>query len=116
MLVHNSIVNTGGKFSEVDGAKKSGEVGHHIPQNAFNNTIGLSRSNGPAVGMTNSDHALTRTFSGRGKRTMRIDCGLNSRQRLALDIMDLRKLFGHKYDNGIREALQYAKTLPEFQK
>jgi hypothetical protein len=38
-----------------------------MPQNAFNKTNGLSRSDGPAVGMTTADHALTRTYAGKGK-------------------------------------------------
>jgi len=31
-------------------------------------------------------------------------------------IIDIRKKFGKKYDKGIREAIKYAKTLPEFKK
>ncbi len=87
-----------------------------MPQNAFNKTGGLSRSNGPAVGMTKADHALTRTYAGAGKKSMRVDAGLNSRQRLAKDIYDLRANFGTKYNKGSLEAIKYGKTLKEFQK
>lgn len=82
----------------------------------FNKLGDLSRSDGPALGMSIVDHALTRTFRGRGKAAMVKDIALNARQRLAKDIRDVRKLFGNKYDDGIREMLEYAKTLPEFAK
>jgi len=52
-----------------------------MPQNAYNKTQGRSRSDGPAIGMTKADHAQTRTYAGRGKRTMREDAGLNARQQ-----------------------------------
>ena len=64
--------------------------------------------------MSKIDHALTRTFAGRGKKTMRTDDGLTAMQRLELDIQDIRELFGSKYDEGIAELLAYAKTLPEY--
>lgn len=110
------IVNRGGRFADLDAAKASGEVGHHVPQNAFNKTTGLSRRNGPAIGMTIEDHKLTRTYAGKGKATMRQDSGLNARQRLATDIRDLRSNFGTKYNKGSLEAIEYSKTLREFDK
>ena len=36
--------------------------------------------------------------------------------QLARDIRDVRSLFGRKYNVGMQEMLDYAKTLPEFQK
>jgi hypothetical protein len=87
-----------------------------MPQNAFNRTIGQSRSDGPAIGMTTTDHALTRTFAGKGKASMRQDAGLSSRQRLSKDIRDLRANFGTKFNKGSLGAIKYAKTRKEFQK
>jgi len=87
-------------------------VAHHMPQNAAGI---LPRNQGPALGMTKDDHEWTRTFKGKGKRTNRLDAGLTPRQRLALDIRDIRSRFGKKYDQGIKEMLRYALTLPEFQ-
>ncbi|PJG57599.1 hypothetical protein, partial [Aeromonas cavernicola] len=107
----SGIVNKGGRFADLDKAKLAGEVGHHMPQNAFNRSIDLSRSNGPAIGMTTEDHALTRTYAGKGKATMSQDAGLNARKRLGKDIYDLRFLFGTKYNKGSIEAIEYAKTL-----
>jgi len=110
------IVNRGGRFADLDNFKIAGEVAHHTPQNAFNRARGLSRRDGPAIGITKQDHSLTRTFAGRGRRTMREDAGLDPRQRLAQDIWDLRNQFGTKYNRGALEAIEYSKSLPEFAK
>lgn len=112
----SGIFNSGGKFSSLDAAKLEGEVAHHLPQNAFNRTIGLSRSEGPALGMTGADHALTRTFAGRGAATMKSDFGLNGRQRMFLDIQQIRGTFGTRYNSGLLKSIDYSKTLPQFQK
>lgn len=87
-----------------------------MPQNAFDKTIGLSRNDGPALLMSKEDHALTRTFAGRGKATMIEDVGLSARQRMAKDLWDIKNQFGTKYNEGIKQMLEYAKTLSEFQK
>jgi RHS repeat-associated protein len=109
------IVNSGGRFATLDAARAEGEVAHHIPQNAFMRNLGSSRSDGPALGMTIEDHELTRTFAGRGASTMRSDIGLNARERMFKDIISIRRTFGSRYNEGIREMLRYSRTLPEFQ-
>ena len=106
----------GGRFKDVDASRGVDEVGHHMPQNAYDKIIGISRSDGPALLMSKEDHALTRTFAGRGKATMREDIGLSARQRMAKDLWDIKNKFGKKYNEGIKQMLDYAKTLPEFQK
>ena len=122
ILVHNGIKDCeskkvlGGSFKDVDSTKEIDEVAHHMPQNKYNESIGMKRKDGPALLMKIEDHKLTRTFAGKGKATMRMDVGLTSRQRLAQDIMDIKRNFGRKYNKGIRELLDYAKTLQEFQK
>ena len=83
-----------------------------MPQNAFNRLVGISRGNGPALGMTIADHQATRTFAGRGTATMVEDAALTARQRLAKDILDIRSQFGSKYNQGLLEMLDYAKNLP----
>lgn len=85
-----------------------------MPQNAYNKTIGVSRNSGPALLMDKADHALTRTFRGAGAKTMITDAGLNTRQRMAQEILDIRKNFGGKYNQGLREMLDYAKTIPGY--
>ena len=47
---------------------------------------------------------------------MRVDAGLSARQRMAKDIMNVRRNFGRKYNNGALEMIDYAKTLPEYAK
>ena len=70
----------GGSFKDVDASRGANEVGHHLPQNAYNvNELGMTRNEGPALLMTKEDHALTRTYRGRGKQTMISDKGLNAR-------------------------------------
>ena len=76
----------------------------------------MAREDGPALLMTKEDHTFTRTYRGRGKRTMIIDEGLTARQRMVLDIINIRENFGRKYNKGMLEAIKYAKTLPEFAK
>ena len=119
VLVHNypdGEKTKGGSFRDVNASRGPDEVGHHMPQNAYDKTIGLSRDDAPALLMSQEDHKLTRTFGGRGKATMRMDEGLTARQRLALDIMDIKRLFGTKYNEGLRQLIDYAKSLPEFRK
>jgi hypothetical protein len=106
----------GGRFSDVNASKGADEVGHHVAQNRFNQNIGISRSDGPALLMSNQDHALTRTFRGKGKATMVNDLGLTARQRMALDIKDIRKNFGNSYNKGMLNMISYAKTLPQYSK
>ena len=87
----------GGCFKNVDAGRANNEVGHHMPQNAYNvNELGLTRDEGPALLMTKEDHAMTRTYRGRGKRTMINDKGFTARQRMVLDIIDVRENFGTK--------------------
>ncbi len=114
VLVHNKC---GGKFSEVKASVNIGEVGHHMPQNAYTEKVlNIARDDGPSLKMSKVDHALTRTFAGKGRATMILDEGLNARQRLAKDIYDVKKQFGRKYNNGLIEVVKYARTLPQFEK
>ncbi|WP_150275410.1 RHS repeat-associated core domain-containing protein [Paenibacillus tepidiphilus] len=104
---------TGGSFKAVDATKGPDEVGHHIAQNAYNKTKGISRNEGPAVLMSKEDHAKTRTFAGKGKAAMREDTelGLNGRQRMAKDVWDVKKNFGSKYNEGLKKAIRYGQRI-----
>ena len=77
---------------------------HHMPQAALEFT---SRAEGSALVMTEAEHALTRTYFGKGAATARADAGLSFRQVLASDIRDVRQIVGSKYDQGLRDLLQY---------
>lgn len=63
-----------------------------------------------------SEHASTRTYSGRGRKAMIEDKDLNSRQRLAKYIKDVRRIVGRKYNKVLLKSIKYAKTLNQFKK
>lgn len=48
--------------------------------------------------------------------TMINDAGLTARQRMVLDIIDIREKFGTKYNKGMLEMINYAKKLPQYSK
>ena len=102
----------GGSFRDMDKKKNTKTVGHHMPQNAFLKNENISRSDGPSILMTKEGHKKTRTFAGRGKKTMKDDAILNFEERFALDIKDIQDLFPD--DEGckkaIKKAIQYAKS------
>lgn len=47
---------------------------------------------------------------------MQKDAGMTAKQRMNADIRDIRTLFGNKYDRGIKEMRDYAKTLEKYKK
>ena len=102
----------GGSFSDMDKKKNTKIVGHHMPQNAFLKNENISRSDRPSILMTKEGYKKTRTFVGRGKKTMKDDAILNFEERFALDIKDIQDLFpddeGSK--KAIKKAIQYAKS------
>ncbi|WP_199872952.1 hypothetical protein [Inediibacterium massiliense] len=44
------------------------------------------------------------------------DAGLTARQRLTKGIVDIRKQFGRKYNEGMLQMIDYTKTLPQYSK
>ena len=60
-----------------------------MPQNAFLKNENISRSDRPSILMTKEGYKKTRTFVGRGKKTMKDDAILNFEERFALDIKDI---------------------------
>jgi RHS repeat-associated protein len=116
-----SIVNTGGRFGDLNKTKGADEVAHHIPQDALNRTTtGLSRADGPALGMTKADHALTNTFAGRGVKALREGLELTARQVVARDVRNVRSIAKSQhgnirhYNQGLLQMIGYAKTLGPF--
>ena len=55
--------------------------------------------------------ALTRTFTGKGKQSMRLDAAsnLDFKDRLLKDIEDIRNLFGDACEDAIAKVIAYAK-------
>jgi hypothetical protein len=77
---------------------------HHMPQAALEFT---SRGDGGALVLTRAEHMQTRTWGAKGGRSARADAGRSFRDVLASDIRDVRRIVGTKYDQGLRELLQY---------
>jgi hypothetical protein len=87
---------------------------HHMPQAAMEFT---TPAKGGSLVLPHSEHVLTRTFGGRGGATLRAEQGMSFRDVLARDMRDIRQLFGPKYDQGLRELLQYYRqNFPELMK
>jgi RHS repeat-associated protein len=80
---------------------------HHMPQAAMEFT---ARAEGGSLVLHHSEHVLTRTYGGRGAVTSRMEQGMSFRSVLARDMRDIRKLFGSKYSQGLRDLLQYYKV------
>jgi RHS repeat-associated protein len=95
-----------GRFADLDARAVTGDAltPHHIPQVALKFT---SRADGGAIVMTAEEHALTRTFGGRGIGTARSDAGLSFRRVVSQDIRDVRGIVGRRYNEGLRALLKY---------
>ena len=75
----------------------------------------LARENGPAIWMETRDHAQTASFgNSRAARAYReqqrqlISQG-RMREAIQMDIDDVQRLFGNKYDESINQMLEYAR-------
>ncbi len=103
------VAGEAGRFATLDARAVVGDAltPHHMPQAALGLT---SRAEGGALVMVDSEHALTRTFAGKGAATARSEAGLPFRQVLARDMRDVRRIVGSKYDQGLRDLLTYYKT------
>ncbi|SHM65320.1 hypothetical protein [Gracilibacillus kekensis] len=102
-------VPSGGAYKDVP--SNGGEV-HHMPANSVSP---LSRGNGPGVRMETIDHRQTASWGNsrearayRAQQKSLIEQGkFNEAQNM--DIIDLRNKFGNKYNEGIRQMLEYTK-------
>ncbi|MFC8198591.1 polymorphic toxin-type HINT domain-containing protein [Streptomyces sp. NPDC057298] len=116
VLVHNATCKTvaendAGRFGDLNpGQPGDGLEAHHMPQDGLGL---LARNEGGAIVMTAADHALTRTYKSRGRRTKRLEAGLPFRTVLARDIWDMRRIgqLQHGdpgyFNTGIRRLLAY---------
>jgi len=96
----------GGKYATLSKLATVGDniVAHHMPQVAAEFT---SKAEGGALTMWQSEHILTRTYGTRGAATAAAEAGVPFRTVLARDIRDVRSIVGSKYDQGIKQVLQY---------
>jgi len=102
----------GGSYRQVRDANEGGQV-HHIPADSISP---LNKDDGSGIWMTTPDHQRTGSW-GRGadqrayreKQKQLIDTnGWDGyKDAMQMDIDDLHKNFGDKYDQGVNQALAY---------
>lgn len=61
--------------------------------------------------MTTAEHALTRTYKGKGVAALKVDMNSSCRSILAKDIRDVRSIVGSKYNKGLLEVIEYNKNM-----
>lgn len=62
--------------------------GHHVPQQARLKESGINPANGTVVVMESADHAITRTYKGRGRAASAAESGTPLSHSEALDLAD----------------------------
>lgn len=107
----------GGCYGRVRQDNEGGEVNHMPP----NSVSGLSRYSGPAIWMTKRDHRKTKSWGSskkarehRKKQQQLIQQG-KFKEAFEMDVRDVRKKFGNKYDQSIKEARAYGRANNWFQ-
>jgi hypothetical protein len=106
----------GGRFGDLDARRVIGDdlTPHHIPQKGRGFT---TPEDGGAIVMTTAEHKLTRTYAGRGARTVVGDANLSFRETLFVDIRDSRRIGGTDYNKGLLDVLDYyRRNFPELMK
>ncbi len=116
--VNNHTNIKGGKFSDMTTAGDGSKQRHEMPSfSAYNNGKGIentTRDALPAIKMDTEDHYLTASFgsSKAAKEYRQIQAALIAKgdmtSAIKMDIDDIHTLFGDKYDEAIKQALQYA--------
>lgn len=74
-------------------------------------TIREEINNGPAVMMDKYDHYLTRTHGGKAGAALKDDIGLTREQIFLKDIKEIQDFFPGKYDRGIQQAIEHARSI-----
>ena len=121
IFVHNS--ECGGSYGSLkkdkEGKMYENEEVHHMPAKKSSK---LSTNDGPAIRMDRSDHRQTANC-GRSKSAQQYRAKQESlinqgrfREAVNMDINDIRSKFGGKYDQGIKELLNYVDELERINK
>lgn len=116
----NSI---GGSYKSVKKAQKgSGRESHHMPSKDSMRDSGMKSDDVPAVSMTKEQHRATYSWgSGDKAKAFResqrqlIQKG-EYRKALANEVKAVRAELGSAVNSGLRQAIEYAKSLPQWQK
>jgi RHS repeat-associated protein len=95
-----------GGFGELDTLRLVGDelTPHHMPQAALNFT---RRDAGGAIMLPTTEHVQTRNYFSRGAQLAIEEAEVPFRSVLAWDVRDLRRIAGSKYNQGIKDLLQY---------
>ena len=100
----------GGAYSSLKGGQDIHR--HHIPAQSIS---GLGRSKGPAIEMEATDHVQTKSF-GRATEAVVYRSEIKElvdsdqmRDAIAREIKDVRRIAGKKYNQAIKEMLDYSK-------
>ncbi len=105
----------GGAYKDIEA---NGGVRHHMPAKSVST---LSETDGPAIWMEAADHAETASHGNQGsigeeyraRQAALIEQGRFD-EALQMDIDDIRSKFGSKYDEGIKQMLEYYRTIPRW--
>jgi len=106
--VINGVIQRGGAHRYVQGISK--HHSHHIPQKAAST---LSKNDGSAIAMQKADHIVLQS-SRNSKDTLArqrafVERG-DYRSAMEVEIADIRKNFGNKYDDAIEQMLSYSRS------
>ena len=107
----------GGSYGNVRKASSGGEVNHMPAYKAVKDggmSGGISRYKSPATWMSKADHQKTASWGRwataiewRSQQAKLIDKGKFGKA-MEMDIRDIKRKFGKKYNKGIREMIDYA--------
>jgi hypothetical protein len=116
-LPKTSIIK-GGSHYQVRKANVGGEV-HHIISDSVSD---IPTGKGPSLWMEVTDHSKTGSFRNnpgasdyRAVQKSLVEQG-RYRDAAAMDLRNIRSNTGSKYNQGMLEAIDYMKTLPQFRK
>ncbi len=107
-----ATVKQGGRYCDLsnDGMEK-----HEMP--CFSSTGAEKRKDGPSIRMIPEDHYQTASY-GRSKEAQAYQAKQRElvqagryHEAIQMDIDDIRSKFGHKYDEAIRQMLEYAESI-----
>lgn len=93
---------------------KNGGDNHHMPAQSVSP---FSKNKGPAINMSTVDHRLTASWGNskeaqlyRANQADLISQGM-FKEAQQMDINNVRRLFGNKYDEEIKQMVEYTITL-----
>jgi hypothetical protein len=103
------VAGEAGSYGELAAKAVRGDklTPHHMPQAAAGYT---GYSEGGALVLPEGEHLMTRTFAGKGSKTLVEDSALSFRQTLYKDMRDIRSQFGTRYNSGMSDLIKYYKS------